>query len=482
MSESRHAARSLTIAISGDLIGMAFVLAQGIITARYLGAELFGVWRFSLAWVLTASAAIDLGLSTMATREIARDHSCAGSLLSHITGLRMTLGLATGAALALIGFHTAPSHSAGILLCIMCLYLLLSAPNIYLLVFRATERMLTATIINVGSRALALLGLVCAIRLHGGLIGVALAFFAALIATILLIALLLPPVARPLRIRIQPSRWKPLVIAALPFFAMNMLWEIYSRIDQMLIPYLDSMRGNGLYGIAVSITMNFQIIPTAISGFVYPWFTRRAANAATPPMHTASRILYRYLSIISFGSLVLVGLFGEDWIVLLFGNEYREAAGALLILTATLPLIALYAVNVPLLYALDRQGVVLKILLAGVAIDVILDLLLIPPMGYRGAAWATLATHAVFCTGTIVEAHRAVPGLDAWKHVARPAASAAGAAAVILAAAPLDFAPRLAAGAASYAILLLITRALTPQDAALFRDALRRGGSGISPP
>jgi len=260
-----------------------------------------------------------------------------------------------------------------------------------------------------------------------------------------------------------------------PFLAMGILWEVFNQIDMLLIPYLDSLPGNGQYGAAMRLAIQFKVIPAAVGSFVFPYFTRRAVDSREP-LKTGARMLYRLLAAYSLAVILFVGIPGRRWLLLLFGPDFVPAANSLLILSACLPMISLNAVNMSMLYALDRQGFVLKALAAGVVLDIVLDLVLIPIMGFDGAAVATLATHAVFFAAVAVESHRAVPGLGAWKTLAGPCAAALGAGALMVAVRAWPLPAQLAAGLPAFVLLLAATRSLRRDDMRMLRDAAKPAG------
>ena len=64
-------------------------------TARYLGAEGFGILSFALAFTGIFGVFSDLGLSTLTVREVARDKSLAGKYLGNIAVMKLILVVVT---------------------------------------------------------------------------------------------------------------------------------------------------------------------------------------------------------------------------------------------------------------------------------------------------------------------------------------------------------------------------------------------------
>jgi len=69
------------------VIGFFFVMY----TARYLGAEGFGILSFALAFTGIFGVFADLGLRQLTVREVARDKSLAGKYLGNIAAMKVIL-------------------------------------------------------------------------------------------------------------------------------------------------------------------------------------------------------------------------------------------------------------------------------------------------------------------------------------------------------------------------------------------------------
>lgn len=475
MSESRHIVRNITYSILGETGGQAIAVVQYIIAARYLGSQGVGMFWFALSTVMLAVSFMDLGTSTLATRDIARDHSCANTIMPRVAGLRLAMAALLVAALLAFSYTAMPARELGPALRLMCLMALAAAPAAYYGLFRSVERMDLAAVVNLGARIGGLAAVIAAVLLDAGLNGIVLAYVGYQFLALALIAAFLPNRFRPMRVSFDPAAWMRMARMGFPFLAMGILWEIFNQIDMLLIPYLDSLSGNGQYGAAMRLAIQFKVIPAAIGSFVFPYFTRRAVDSREP-LKTGARMLYRLLTAYSLAVILFVGIPGRRWLILLFGPDFAPAANSLLILSACLPMISLNAVNMSMLYALDRQGFVLKALAAGVVLDIVLDLVLIPVMGFDGAAVATLATHAVFFAAVAVESHRAVPGLGAWKTLAGPCSAALGAGALMIAVRAWPLPAQLAAGLPAFVLLLAATRSLRRDDMRMLRDAARPAG------
>ena len=176
-----------------------------------------------------------------------------------------------------------------------------------------------------------------------------------------------------------------------PFMLSTFFITIYMKIDQVMIEsYLD-MQSVGLYSVAVQLSEAWYFIPTIMVSTLMPYFIK---------LRNSDRGLYlfrlRQINSVMFWMGMVVGivvtLFGEQVIILLFGDVYKDAYLAL-----TLNIWAGIFVSIGLATSLWMVTENLQIYrLIGTAIGVVLNIIgnyiLIPMYGISGAAIATLIT------------------------------------------------------------------------------------------
>lgn len=471
MTESRNAARNTGFAFAGEIGNLLLVMAFGIVAARHLTVRQFGIFSYATSVVYLLLVFTDLGITSLMVREVARAPELSRRVMPLVLGLRVCLG-AVLLAVALAFTFTPWCMSAAVKpLRLMAMLLVLAPAGAYLVLFRARENMLFHAGVQLINRGAMLAALLAAVALHTAIMGVIAAHIIGHIVVLAAIAFLVTKYFEPMRIRFHPGKWRSIAARALPFFAMNCLWEIYNRIDQILIPYLDSVEGNGLYGVAMRVAMLFGIVPNAVSAAVYPYFARRSVESEDP-LRRAAIVLYRFLGLLGMGAFVFFGIPAADWLGLFFGAGYRAAAPALLLLMGSIPFVFFFSVNISTLYARDRQNLVLWFTLLSVALDVVLDFVLIPRMGFTGAAVASLATNALFGSLTFIASNRILGRVPVFQLLAAPALSAAAAAACLLLTSHLNFFIRVGMAGVVFAAAAFATRALTREDFSLIRTAI----------
>jgi O-antigen/teichoic acid export membrane protein len=190
-----------------------------------------------------------------------------------------------------------------------------------------------------------------------------------------------------------------------------------------------------------------------------------------------SRLVTEYLVMVSLPVLGFTIVASEPLVLLLFGEQFVDAARALPILMGAFVVICFGYLAGHLVIVLELQRLFLVSAAIALAFNVVANLILIPPYGFVAAAWVTLATEVLVTVLTLAPAVRRIElELRPGRSLRALAAAAAMALAVLglrEAGAPLGV--LVAAAALTYPAGLALSGALRPQDV---RDllALRERG------
>lgn len=99
--------KNIAVFFASQIASMGLGFFYLIFSARYLGPELFGLLTFGLAFTGVFGLLLDLGLNSLAVREVARDKSRANLYLSNITFIKLLMGVLT------FGLIAVAAHSLG---------------------------------------------------------------------------------------------------------------------------------------------------------------------------------------------------------------------------------------------------------------------------------------------------------------------------------------------------------------------------------
>ena len=171
---------------------------------------------------------------------------------------------------------------------------------------------------------------------------------------------------------------------------------VHSRVDQLLVIELQGKEAAGIYSSAIAVAQLLLLFSASVTTAAFA----RVGSAARDEAAALTATAVRHTVLVVMGGGLMAALAGPFIIEVLFGRAYGEASAPLRILCigtavhAPLTLLTLYFVN-----QLGRPQIAVGIALAGLAASVVAGLLLIPPFGTVGAAWATTLSYALV-TGT----------------------------------------------------------------------------------
>jgi PST family polysaccharide transporter len=452
-------------------------LALGVVVtalvARTLGAAGYGQWSTVFVVLGMTGFLMSFGAESIVVREVAREPERESEWLGAMLAMRLiALGpvmlISLGALLLIRESHT--MLLAGLIL-VVCMPF--DGMSVLQLVFqlRVNNRipMLVLTMRSV------LWGVaVFVIYEHrGGMIplAVALAVTNSAGSIVQTVAAL-----RVLKHWPRPSRARlgELLRESLPLGLTGMLVIGYGRIDQVIVLKVAGSREAGLYGAVYNVLNSSHFVPISVLTTLAPIMA--ASWPADPArMLRAARLTAELMAITSLGALAFASVAATSLVRLFFGPGFTASAPALPVLAAAFVFICFGYLNGNLLVVLGLQRRFLTISLMALVFNLAGNLVLVPLIGFMGAAWMTLATEMLVCGACLSAILRKLdrpwprPGRMA-RTLLAAALLFAGLGVLKLIGAPLV--ALVAAACALYPALLLALGALALED---IRIALKRG-------
>ena len=207
--------------------------------------------------------------------------------------------------------------------------------------------------------------------------------------------LLLLPELLPVRWGFDPALWKNMLRYGFPLMIAGFAGMINETIDRILLPELvrdpsTSMVQLGIYGACYKLSILMTLFVQTFRYAAEPFFFTQAGKEDAPKLY-ATVMHYFVLA----GALIFLGVqLYMDWIQEFIGPDFRSGLVVVPILLIANLCLGVY-LNLSFWYKITghtRWGAWFSVF--GAVITVALNVLLIPPLGYLGAAWATLACYA----------------------------------------------------------------------------------------
>jgi len=378
-------------------IGVFIVVA---LMLRYLRPEEYGRFAAMIVYVTLIGVIADLGLQTVFIRDASRDRQVFLRYLGNLISARLVFSLLAlivlAAVLRLVSPALFPYTLAGFVLLVTTSYSSLLRAIFYIrgrLGYEAIAIVIEAVIVL----ALALY----AIRGHASWDAFLWCYSAGYLFTSLFAIIVLRLRWRePIPIRFEPALLRTVLLSGIPLALGFTITSIYAQVDVVLLQLFKGFTMVGWYSAANRYIDAVAWVPQSAMGAVFPALSMVAATQRAQ-LTFAYEKSYKMLALVGLPLAVGIGVMAFPLIRLLAPNgHFDPAIPALQILAPSVLLLFVNNAFIYTLTAINRQLDFTRLSVVTLVINVVLNLALIPPYGFTGAAAAaTLTELAVFIGG-----------------------------------------------------------------------------------
>ncbi len=196
-----------------------------------------------------------------------------------------------------------------------------------------------------------------------------------------------------------------------------------SFIDRILIVHLVGLAKAGLYALAVKFAQGVQVL---VRGFQLAYPPLAYSIADDDEARNAYAVIVTWF--LAACSFVVIGMWlFSRWIVrLLAAPEYFESYEAVGLVSTGVMLYALYFVLVVVIGRTGRTELTFPATGAGMTANVVLNLILVPPMGIVGAGLSLVASYVIVIAVMYAVGQRLFPVPYEWRRILQVAILAVG--------------------------------------------------------
>jgi O-antigen/teichoic acid export membrane protein len=453
-----------------------------IYIARSLGPAGFGVLSFAIAFAGIFAVFGDIGLQQLSVREISREKSLASKYLANISLLKIPLAVVTFSLIALtINLMGYPRDTIIIVYLVGLSVILAAFTLVYYSIFQAFEKMEYQSIGQLLGTAVLLGGVFIAMKYNFSVVGFASLYL--LSSTIVLIYCLTVTRLKfsavikggtgPLEF--DGSFWLQVIRKALPFGLIAFLVGNYLGIDSVILSAVKGNEAVGWYNAAYKVVLALVFIPSSFFAAIFPIMSKLYKSSLESLKLVYERSL-KYMLILSIPIGVGITMLASRIVLQIFGVEYEASVIALQILVWSTVLIYIDGAFTFLLYSIDRQTTVVKVMIIAVIVNVILNTILIPAYSYVGASIAavlsnvaTLSTLGGILANTEYRLH-----LGSLINVAKVLVSCLAMLAFIRFASNINLFLLIIISALIYFLVLYVVKGFDRQDVAILRSLFAR--------
>jgi O-antigen/teichoic acid export membrane protein len=367
------------------------------IIARYFGPVLFGQFHYALSFVLLFTAISTLGLETLTVKAIVDKNYNQGTILCTSLLLRVIGGTLLILLAAIVIRIIEPNDSLiHLLVFIMSLTMAFKSLEVIEYWIQAKQKAKISSIIRMAVYFLSAGLKVVLVLLEGNLIHYALIYLLDIfiIGTALIVAYFI--------YRDSASKWridftyaKEILSKSWFLILSGLMVTLYMQIDKVMLgSMLSTTLDVGVYTAAVAVASMWYFVPMAVITSFKPIIMSRKIIDETSYMESV-QLLYTIVAWMGIGFGVIITLFSNIIIGLLYGPDYANAASILSISIWAGTFAMLGSARGVWIITEGLQKYTMTYVGSGAVINVVLNYLLIPLLGGYGAAIATLVSQIV---------------------------------------------------------------------------------------
>ena len=403
--ETLHATRNALKLGTSLMLTWGIAMAMRFLLPRYLGPERFGTLSFADAFTATFFVALGLGVDLYVRKQVAVRPEHAADFFGGTFVLRilMSAALVVIMALTMHVMNRSPEVRNVVYFFAVAQFFVTANATLSALL-HAKGTVGGMSVLAVATKIVWAFLVLGSIATRAGLWGFAVAY---LISEAIETAVLFALARRHLGLvfRVDATATKAMLIFSLPYYLNNFATTAYGKLDVSLLAVVGSSREVGWYSAASAIAGLALLITPLIGWVLMPTLARSAARSHDELFTRICRSTELILSVAIPGALML-NLASDLGVQLLFGDAYAPAGLALRILAPTFVVTYVAIVFAITLLMLERAWTLTGISIAGLAVNLLLNVVLIPRAlarfgdggGGAGCALAMLGTELFVTT------------------------------------------------------------------------------------
>lgn len=381
------------VQLVGKVVSVLLGLLVVFMLTRYLGVSEYGEYALTFSYLSFFSIIADFGLQLVVIRELSHKNEVIhGSIISTFLGLKIILVLIS-TLVAILSLSFFPySNNLKILIAFGSVAVAVSNFNTYFTaIFQSKIRLdmvtltdLVAKIITVGFILFFVSGRYSLIYIIGavliGNLGSSLISFLILRNYVLI---------REFKKDIALNLLK----VGIPIGITSFLSLAYFKIDTVMLSIFKTSYEVGVYSLSYKILENTIVAWSFYMATAYPILSSYSSDKLKFNKLAKNSFLLAISS--SIGIILIFYFFGNEIIEVFAGNRFSDSLAALNILALSLPFLFLNNVFYYIFFLKNRIKVLILGIGATLAINIFLNIIIIPPFGYIGASVVTIISEIV---------------------------------------------------------------------------------------
>ncbi|MGE5479681.1 MAG: flippase [Chloroflexota bacterium] len=379
-----------SLAVS-ELAGKGLAMIYTIWLARSLGPEGYGIFKWSMVFSGYFVLFTVIGLEVFSIREISRDKSKMEKYVNNITAIKLAIG--TGlfivyAAIVLFfldAIRNEPATWRTIIIALVAGSQIFTVGSQIIWVFQGIERMELLALRSVITAGGNLAGVAIFVRSPEDALAAMVIIALSLLINNVWVAYYYIKKFHPIKLEFDKAFWKKTLISSAPLGIGFLIITFYNTIDVFMLGMLRSDADTGIYSAAHSIMTMTLLFSSILQGAFFPVFSRVEKSERDLTMSK-----YSLLTQLVGAFLAAFMFVYAPSITFALGSKYANSAYALRILSATIFFVYLTITYYCPLVAWGHEKKILPGNVAGLIMNICLNIYFIPRYGAYGAAYSTI--------------------------------------------------------------------------------------------
>lgn len=377
--------------IGGRLVNKLLAFLVGILTARYLGPSNYGLINYAAAYISFFASICTLGINSIIVKNFVDHPDEEGKTIGTTLLLRAVSSLLS--ALMIVGIvgivdRDEPLTVVVVALCsVGLIFQIFDTLNYW---FQARLQSKYSALASLASYAAVSVYKIVLLVLGKSVEWFALA--SALDYTVLAVVLAAAYFKNGgQRFTASWAKAKELLSSSTSFIISGLMVSIYACTDKLMLKQMLGEASVGYYSLASAISVSWAFVLSAIIDSLYPEIVQ-SFNTNRIYYERKNRQLYAIVFYTSLFMSAAICLLARPFIEILYGASYLPAVQPLRIVVWYTAFSYLGVARNAWMVCENRQKYLKYLYMGAAAINVVLNLLFIPPWGASGAAAASLLT------------------------------------------------------------------------------------------
>lgn len=421
----RKVVRNVYWAVLGKVVNIVSGLLVGILVARYLGPENFGLMNYVISYVTLFSILAAFGLDSIEIRELSKHYADKETIMGSAFAIRLVFAALTILLILLTLWRFESDAYTSAMVMVYSLSLIFSALNVIRNYF--TSIVLNEYVVKT-EIARTVFGAVIKVILLVGRCSLTWFIVATTFDFVLVGSGYLYSYNKKggsLRAwRADRSVAWMLIREAFPLLLSGTAIIIYTKINAVMIRNMMDNASVGQFSVAARITELAIFLPSVIAQTITPLLVQ--AHQENPARYREKRQLFMDLMVWSAVAMALaMSLPAAPVIRILYGEKYLSAIPVLQIMAWKAVFMALFSASGQMIIIENLQRYAVMRNIVGCIVSVALNFLLIPFWGIVGSAVAAVSTMAFsgYVTHFFIKPYRFLIPIQTkaiffgWKHL-----------------------------------------------------------------